>query len=74
MADDQSMTTVARAGKLPAGEHADVLRDAVRIVLVELMEAEVAELAGAERYERCEERASYRNGYRPRPWDSNKGG
>ena len=34
------------------GEHADVVREAVRTVLAEIMEAEIAELAGAERYER----------------------
>ncbi len=47
-------------------EHADLLREGVALVLRELMEAEVADQAGAERYERAEERAAYRNGYRPR--------
>jgi putative transposase len=46
-------------------EHADVIRESVRLVVQELMEAEVAELIGAERGERSEDRATHRNGYRP---------
>ena len=67
MADPNSMTTAAAAGKLLASEHADVLREAVRLMLIELMEGEVAELAGAGLYERSAERATQRNGYRRAP-------
>ena len=42
-------------------------------MLREIMEAEVAELAGGERYERSEERSSYRNGYRERRFDTRVG-
>ena len=73
MADQDSMTTAAAAGKLLTGEHADVLREAVRLMLIEIMEGEVAGLAGAARYERSGERASYRNGYRERRFDTRVG-
>jgi putative transposase len=54
-------------------EHADVLRESVRFVAEQLMEAEVSELIGAERGERTEDRATHRNGYRPRRWDTRAG-
>ena len=38
-----------------------------------LMEAEVTELVGAERYERTEERTAHRNGSRARTWDTRVG-
>jgi putative transposase len=37
------------------------------------MEAEISELIGAERGERTEDRATHRNGYRPRRWDTRAG-
>ncbi len=73
MADGQSMTVRQALGKVMSEEHADVLREGVLLVLRELMEAEVGELAGAERYERSAERAAYRNGYRAREWDTRVG-
>jgi putative transposase len=73
MADADSMTTTAAASKLLAGEQGDVLREAVRLMLTEIMEGEVAELAGARRYERSEERTSHRNGYRERRFDTRVG-
>jgi putative transposase len=51
----------------------DWLRDMVRWTVQELMEAEVSAQIGAERYERSGERATYRNGYRPREWDTRVG-
>jgi transposase-like protein len=54
-------------------EHADLLREGVALVLREVMEMEVARLAGADRYERSGERAAYRNGYRPRELQSRVG-
>jgi mutator family transposase len=54
-------------------EHADVIGESVRAVAQELMEAEVSELIGAERGERSEDRATHRNGYRPRRWDTRAG-
>jgi putative transposase len=73
MADLSSMTMSEAAGKMLTGEHADVVREAVRLVIAELMEAEVAELAGAGLYERSPERANHRNGYRQRGWDTRVG-
>src|SRR6185437_11426383 len=51
MADDQSMTVRAAASKLLVEEHADVLREAVQMMLREVMEAEVSAAAGAGWYE-----------------------
>ena len=73
MADVSSMNVSEAAGKMLTGEHADVLREAVRLMLIEIMEGEVAELAGGERYERSAERLTQRNGYRQRQWDTRVG-
>jgi len=55
-------------------EHADVIREAVKAVCAELMELEVSELIGAELGERRpDDRATHRNGYRPRRWDTRAG-
>jgi transposase-like protein len=54
-------------------EHGDVIRESVRAVAQELMEAEVSELIGAQLGERSEDRATHRNGYRPRRWDTRAG-
>jgi putative transposase len=53
--------------------HADVLREAVGMVLRELIDAEVSEQIGAERYQRSEERVTYRNGTRPRAFNTRVG-
>jgi Transposase, Mutator family len=45
---------------------ADCLRDGIRLLAQQLMEAEVSQLTGAERGERSPDRVAYRNGYRPR--------
>ena len=49
-----------------AGGGAELVRDAVRFVLQELIEAEATEVIGAGRYERSDNRATERNGHRPR--------
>src|SRR5919112_3888046 len=54
-------------------EHGDVIRESVRAVAQELMEAEVSELIGAAHGERAEDRATHRNGYRTRRWDTRAG-
>jgi transposase-like protein len=60
--------------KLLADEHADVIRDSVRWVVQELMESEVSELVGAKLGERRpDDRATHRNGYRSRRWDTRAG-
>jgi putative transposase len=73
MADSGSLGVRAELSKVLESEHADLLREGVALVLREVMELEVERLAGAERYERSEERASYRNGYRPRRFDTRVG-
>src|SRR5947209_17255112 len=69
---DETMTLldVVRKGQEP-GE--DFLRDAVRWMVQELMEAEVSTQIGAERYERSPERTTQRNGTRTRAWDTRVG-
>ena len=52
---------------------ADFLRESLKWVVQQLMEAEVSELIGAEHGERSEERLTHRNGYRGRRWDTRAG-
>ena len=55
-------------------EQADVLRSAVEAVCAQLMEVEVSQLVGAKRGERRPEgRATHRNGYRAREWQTRAG-
>jgi putative transposase len=49
-----------------AGEGVDLIRDAVQLVLQELIEVEASEAIGAARYERTDSRTTERNGSRPR--------
>jgi putative transposase len=49
-----------------AGDGIDLIRDAVRLVLQELVELEATDRIGAARYERSESRITERNGGRPR--------
>jgi putative transposase len=51
----------------------DFLREAMLMLVRLLMEAEVGEQIGAERYERSEERTAQRNGYREREWETRVG-
>jgi putative transposase len=71
-ADRMTIQEVVR--KVLLDEHADVIREAVKAVAREMMELEVSELIGAELGERRpEDRATQRNGYRPRRWDTRAG-
>ena len=49
-----------------AGGGAGLIREAVELVLQELIEAEAAERIGAGHYERSDARVTERNGHRPR--------
>ena len=49
-----------------AGDGVDLIRESVRLVMQELIEAEASEVIGAGRYERTETRVTDRNGSRPR--------
>jgi putative transposase len=71
MADEKmALLDVLRKGEEPG---ADFLRESLRWLAHELMEAEVSAQIGAERYERSEERSTQRNGHRIRPWDTRVG-
>ena len=68
------MTVEEVVRKVLRDEHADVIRESVTAIAREIMEAEVAELIGAELGERRpDDRATHRNGYRPRRWDTRAG-
>jgi putative transposase len=51
----------------------DFLREAITLMTQLLMEAEVTERIGAQRYERSEARETHRNGYRGRFWETRVG-
>ncbi len=74
MAEGRRMTAREAANNVIALEHADVLRESVAVMVREIMELEVAQLAGAEHGERApDRRAAQRNGYRDRRWDTRVG-
>jgi putative transposase len=52
---------------------ADFLREGIKVLAQSIMELEVSQKIGAERYERTDERATSRNGYREREWDTRVG-
>ena len=51
----------------------DFLREALRVLVEEIMEAEVSSRIGAGYGERSPERVTQRNGYRSRAWDTRVG-
>ena len=51
----------------------DFLREALRILVEGIMDAEVSARIGAEYGERSPERVTQRNGYRSRAWDTRVG-
>jgi transposase-like protein len=74
MAETKRMTAEQVVSYLLEGEEGlDFLRESLRWVVQQLMEAEVSELIGAEHGERNPERLAHRNGYRPRRWDTRAG-
>ena len=73
MADDLRMALTELLRKGEVERDADFLREGVRVLAQALMEAEVAQHVGAERYERSPERRGERNGHRERPWDTRVG-
>jgi putative transposase len=69
-----SLTAREAVSEVLGSEHADVLRDSVAVMVREIMEAEVAQRAGAELGERAPgQRVAQRNGYRERRWDTRVG-
>jgi transposase-like protein len=74
MAEGQSLTAREAVREVLASEHADVLRESVALMVREIMELEIAQLAGAELGERApDRRQAQRNGYRERRWDTRVG-
>jgi len=51
----------------------EVLREGMALLVRLLMEMEVGEQVGADRYERTDERETHRNGYRDRMWETRVG-
>jgi putative transposase len=73
MADSLSMALTELLRKAEAEPDLDTLREGVRVLTQALMELEVAQHLGAERYQRSPERQGERNGYRDRTWDTRVG-
>jgi putative transposase len=73
MAERQRMTSEQVVSYLMEDEHADFLRESLKWFVERLMDAEVTELIGAAHGERTEDRATHRNGYRSRRWDTRAG-
>jgi transposase-like protein len=71
MAESQSMTTAEVVAKILLEEHADFLREAVAmLVAAQIMEAEISSEIGAGKGEVSAVRATHRNGYRQRLWET----
>ena len=70
---DPSTTVLDYLRKLSTGLDPDFLREAVRVMSELLTEIEVKEQIGSERYQRSEQRSTYRNGYRDRLWQTRVG-
>jgi putative transposase len=73
MAEKERMTAERVVAYLMEEDGADFLRESLRFVVEALMEAEVSELIGATHGERTPDRATHRNGYRARRWDTRAG-
>ena len=73
MAGTKRMTADEVVSYLLEEEGADFLRESLKWVVQQLMEAEVCGLVGAEHGERSEDRLTHRNGYRGRRWDTRAG-
>jgi transposase-like protein len=74
MADPHNLSADALVRKVLVEEHADLVAEAVSFLCQQIMEAEVAGQIGASLGERAPaERATQRNGYRERRWDTRAG-
>ncbi len=73
MADDLRMALMELIRKAGMEKDPSFLRDGVRVLSQALMELEVDQHLGAEKYERTVERAGQRNGHRERDWDTRVG-
>jgi putative transposase len=73
MADTASMALDELLRKVQMSDDVDFLREGVRVLAQALMEVEVTQHLGANRYERTTERTGERNGARERRWDTRVG-
>ena len=73
MADEFRMTLLELLRKAELDQDTDFLREGVRVLTQALMEADISQQVGAERYERTGARTGQRNGYRERQWDTRAG-
>jgi putative transposase len=74
MADPHNLSSDALVRKVLSDDHADLVREAVSFLCHQIMEAEVTAQIGAGLGERAPaERATQRNGYRERRWDTRAG-
>ena len=74
MADPHNLSTDELVRKVLTDDHADLVREAVSFLCHQIMEAEVSAQIGAGLGERAPgERATQRNGYRERRWDTRAG-
>jgi putative transposase len=73
VAGQERMTFEEVVRDVLSNEHSDVVREALSWFCQALMEGEVSELIGAGLGERTEDRATWRNGYRSRRWDTRAG-
>ena len=72
MADELRMALTELLRKADAGD-GEFLKEGVRVLAQALMELELTQHVGAERYERALTRTGQRNGYREREWDTRVG-
>ena len=73
MADNLSTALAELLRKADAEPDLDTLRGRVRVMTQALMELEVSQHLGAERYQRTADRQGERKGYRDRKWDTRVG-
>ena len=73
MTDGQSMTTQELVRRTLLDEHGDFLKEAVAMVVAQLMEAEITAEIGAAHGVVSAQRVTHRNGYRPRMWETRVG-
>src|SRR5262252_8376662 len=67
------MTLLDLLNKSEQGADPEFLRNGLKLLAQELMDAEVTQLTGAGLHERSENRLTYRNGYRERDWETRVG-
>lgn len=68
-----SMAAADALRKIIGDDHTDMLKDALKQMLSEIMEVEVGRMTGATLHEHSDERLAHRNGYRERRFDTRMG-